>query len=113
MVYQETLKYIHSLMRFGSRPGLERITKLLTALGNPQDYLEVIHIAGTNGKGSTSTMISSILSASGKKTGLYISPFVTEFNERIQINGQPISNNELAEFTSRVKQAVEEIPDDG
>ena len=113
MVYQETLKYIHSLMRFGSRPGLERITKLLTALGNPQDYLEVIHIAGTNGKGSTSTIISIILSASGKKTGLYISPFVTEFNERIQINGQPISNNELAEFTSRVKQAVEEIPDDG
>ena len=87
MVYEEALQYIHSLMRFGSRPGLERITELLKELGNPQDDLSIIHVAGTNGKGSTSTMISSVLSASGKKTGLYISPFVTEFGERIQIDG--------------------------
>ena len=113
MVYEEALQYIHSLMRFGSRPGLERITELLKELGNPQDDLSIIHVAGTNGKGSTSTMISSVLSASGKKTGLYISPFVTEFGERIQIDGKPISNFDLGAYTERVKSAVELIPDDG
>lgn len=113
MLYSEALQYIHSLMRFGSRPGLERITELLKVLGNPQDDLEIIHVAGTNGKGSTSTMISSVLQYAGKKTGLYISPFVTEFNERIQINGQYISNDDLGVYTERVKSAVESIPDDG
>ena len=101
MLYSEALQYIHSLMRFGSRPGLERITELLKVLGNPQDDLEIIHVAGTNGKGSTSTMISSVLQCAGKKTGLYISPFVTEFNERIQINGKPISNDDLGVYTER------------
>ena len=113
MLYSEALQYIHSLMRFGSRPGLERITELLNVLGNPQDDLEIIHVAGTNGKGSTSTMISSVLQSAGKKTGLYISPFVTEFNERIQINGKYISNDDLGAYTERVKSAVESISDDG
>ncbi len=113
MLYNEALQYIHSLMRFGSRPGLERITELLKVLGNPQENLEIIHVAGTNGKGSTCTMISSILQASGKKTGLYISPFVTEFNERIQINGEYISNEDLGVYTERVKSAVELMSDDG
>lgn len=112
MLYSEALQYIHSLMRFGSRPGLERITELLKVLGNPQDDLEIIHVAGTNGKGSTSTMISSVLQCAGKKTGLYISPFVTEFNERIQINGKPISNDDLGVYTERVKSAVELTSDD-
>ncbi len=113
MNYTECLNYIHSLMRFGSRPGLERISELLHRLGDPQDDLDIIHVAGTNGKGSTCTFLSSILRASGKKTGLYISPFVTVFNERIQINGQPIPDSDLAVYTERVKLVVDTMPDDG
>lgn len=113
MNYTESLNYIHSLMRFGSRPGLERITCLLHRLGDPQERLDVIHVAGTNGKGSTCTFLSNILRAAGKKTGLYISPYVTVFNERIQIDGLPIPDGDLARYTERVKQAVDEMPDDG
>lgn len=113
MNYTECLNYIHSLMRFGSRPGLERISDLLHRLGDPQEKLNIIHVAGTNGKGSTCTFLSNILRASGKKTGLYISPFVTVFNERIQINGQPIPDDDLAAYTERVKAVVDEMPDDG
>ena len=113
MNYTECLNYIHSLMRLGSRPGLERITELLNRLGDPQEKLNIIHVAGTNGKGSTCTFLSNVLRASGKKVGLYISPFVTVFNERIQINGQPISDDDLANYTERVKAVVERIPDDG
>ncbi len=112
MNYTECLNYIHSLMRFGSRPGLERITCLLHRLGDPQEKLNIIHVAGTNGKGSTCTFLSSILRASGKKMGLYISPFVTEFNERIQIDGQPIPNDDLAAYSKRVKAIVDTMPDD-
>lgn len=113
MNYTECLNYIHSLMRFGSRPGLERISELLHRLGDPQEKLSIIHVAGTNGKGSTCTFLSNILRASGKKTGLYISPFVTVFNERIQINGQPIPDDDLAAYTERVKAVVDTMPDDG
>ena len=113
MNYTECLNYIHSLMRFGSRPGLERISELLHRLGDPQEKLDIIHVAGTNGKGSTCTFLSNILRASGKKTGLYISPFVTLFNERIQINGQPISDSDLSDYTKRVKLVVDQMPDDG
>ncbi len=112
MDYKESVEYIHSLMRFGSKPGLERITELLKKLDNPQDNLEVIHVAGTNGKGSICTMISNILRCQGKKTGLYISPFVTCFNERIQIDGEYISNDDLTAYVTRVKKYVDEIQND-
>ena len=107
MNYTDSLNYIHSLLRFGSRPGLERVSELLRLLGDPQDDLDIIHVAGTNGKGSTCTFLSSVLKASGKKTGLYISPFVTRFNERIQVDGEPISDEALARYTERVKMAVD------
>lgn len=113
MNYTESLNYIHSLMRFGSRPGLERIVELLHRLGNPQEKLDIIHVAGTNGKGSTCTFLSNILRASGKRVGLYISPFVTVFNERIQIDGQPIPNDDLAAYSERVKAVVDEVRNDG
>ena len=99
MTYREALDYIHSLGKFGSKPGLERITEMLKLLGSPEDRLKVIHVAGTNGKGSTSLYIANILQSSGKKVGLYTSPFVTEFNERISVNGKNISNDDLAKYT--------------
>ena len=90
MEYCKALEYIHSLNRFGIKPGLERIACLMSKLKNPQDKLNFIHIAGTNGKGSTCSMLSNIMIADGKKTGLFISPFVVDFRERIQINGEYI-----------------------
>ncbi len=109
----EAIEYIHSLEKFGIKPGMERIEALCNALGNPQDELKIIHVAGTNGKGSTSTMISNILQKSGYNVGLFISPYVTDFRERIQYNGKMIEKSELAECVEKVKYAVEEISKHG
>ena len=106
---KEAIEYIHSLEKFGIKPGMERIRALCSELGNPQEKLKVIHVAGTNGKGSTSTMISNILRQSGYNTGLFISPYVTDFRERIQYNGNMIEKNELAECVERVKNAVDKL----
>lgn len=95
MTYENALEKIHSLLTFGSRPGLDRIKTLLKIMGNPQDNLKFIHIAGTNGKGSVCQMLSSVLTTQGYKTGLFISPYITDFRERIQINGKMISEDEL------------------
>ncbi len=105
----EAIEYIHSLEKFGIKPGMERIRALCSKLGNPQDKLKIIHVAGTNGKGSTSTMISNILRKSGYNTGLFISPYVTDFRERIQYNGNMIEKNELAECVEKVKDAIEKL----
>lgn len=103
MNYNEALEYIHSLAVFGSIPGLERIRELLGVLDNPQDELKFIHVAGTNGKGSTCTMLSEIYKRAGLKVGLYTSPYVVDFRERIQINGEYIPKDELARLCERVK----------
>lgn len=103
----EAIEYIHSLEKFGIKPGMERIRALCNALGNPQEKLKIIHVAGTNGKGSTSTMISNILRKSGYNTGLFISPYVADFRERIQYNGNMIEKNELAECVEKVKSVIE------
>ncbi len=105
----EAIEYIHSLEKFGIKPGMERIRALCGELSNPQEKLKIIHVAGTNGKGSTSTIISNILSKSGYNTGLFISPYVTDFRERIQYNGNMIEKNELAECVEKVKAAVEKL----
>ncbi len=112
MTESKALEYIHSLLRFGSKPGLQRISKVLEVLGNPQDKLNIVHVAGTNGKGSTSTYISSVLSEAGLSVGLYTSPFITCFNERIKLNGQDISGEDLGFYTEIVKQASDSILDD-
>ena len=78
MTYSEALESIHSLLSFGSRPGLDRVRELLRRMGNPQDKLKFIHVAGTNGKGSTCAMLSAILKAEGYRTGLFISPYITD-----------------------------------
>ncbi|MBE6902999.1 MAG: bifunctional folylpolyglutamate synthase/dihydrofolate synthase [Ruminococcaceae bacterium] len=101
--------YINSKLVFGSKPGLERITCLLERLGNPQKDLKFIHIAGTNGKGSTASYIAEILKEQGLKTGLYISPYVNRFEERISIDGQFISYEDLKQVTEYVKPFCEEL----
>ncbi|HHZ06496.1 MAG TPA: bifunctional folylpolyglutamate synthase/dihydrofolate synthase [Clostridiales bacterium] len=113
MTYKQALKKINSLLLFGSRPGLDRIKKLLKLLGNPQDKLKYIHIAGTNGKGSTCTMLSSILTNAGYKTGLFISPFVIDFRERMQMNGEMIPEQDLADCVSEIFPVVERMRDNG
>ncbi len=95
MNYQETLEYIHRVSWTGSRPGLSRMTELLSKLGDPQNSLRFIHVAGTNGKGSFCSMCDSVLRAAGYKTGLYTSPYIEVFNERITVDGSPISDDEV------------------
>ena len=83
MDYKEALAYIDGVAWFGSKPGLSRVTELLHALGDPQDRLKFVHIAGTNGKGSCAAMLASVLKAAGYKTGLFTSPYLYRFNERM------------------------------
>ena len=109
MNYEDSVKYIHSLLKFGMNLGLERISALLNELGNPQEKLEFVHVAGTNGKGTTSTMLSSILCAAGKKTGLFTSPYVFDFCERIQINNKNIPHDDLALVVEKVKNACDRL----
>lgn len=104
---------IHEFEKFGSILGLERMTELLEILGNPQDELSVIHVAGTNGKGSTCKYIYSVLQECGYKVGLYTSPFLEIFNERIELDGEYISDEDLAKYTDRVLAAVKEMTDAG
>ena len=110
---EQAIAYIHSVCWKGSIPGLGRTRNLLDLLGNPQKQLKYVHIAGTNGKGSTAAMTASILQQAGYKVGLYTSPYIYRFNERMQINGEPIADDELAEITAWVKpfaQSMEESP---
>lgn len=100
--YNETLNYIHSLGKFSLPAGLDRIKEVLFKLGNPEKSLKAIHIAGTNGKGSVSAMLSVIFKNAGYKTGLFISPFIIDFRERIQINGEYISQTDLIKYSQRV-----------
>lgn len=111
MTYEEAVAYIHSVVWKGSRPGLSRITELLHLLGDPQDRLQFIHIAGTNGKGSTSAMTESVLRAAGYKTGLFVSPYIKHFNERICFCGTPISDEALARVTATVKPFADAMAD--
>lgn len=107
------LEKIHSLDKFGSRPGLDRIKTLLDILGNPQDELKFIHVAGTNGKGSTCALLSSVLTEAGHKTGLFISPFIVDFRERIQINGEMISEEILSDAVEKTFPIVEKLRAEG
>lgn len=103
MDYKEALAYMAEVASLGSKPGLERITELLEKLGNPQDRLKYVHIAGTNGKGSCAAMMASVLKAAGYRTGLYTSPYLFRFNERMQINGEQIEDEEVAALVDRLK----------
>lgn len=108
MTYAETLKHIYALGRFGIKPGLDRITRLLGALGNPQEAFATVHVVGTNGKGSTASVLSSILGAGGYRTGLFTSPHLISFTERIRTDGREISEDAVVRLTARVMAAAPE-----
>ena len=112
MDYKETLQWIHGIGRFGIKPGLERMEALLEKMGKPHDELRFVHIAGTNGKGSTAAMLASIAKAGGYRAGLYTSPYLMKFNNRIGINGEDISADKLVYLANRLKPIVEEIAED-
>ena len=111
MSYESTLQYIHSVKWQGAKPGLDRTKELLAKLGNPEKNLKFVHIAGTNGKGSTAACISSVLRMAGYKTGLYTSPYILRFNERMQINGEHISDEELESLTDEIRPFADDMSD--
>ena len=96
MTIEQAMELIHGVAWRGSRPGLARVRELLHRLGDPQDGLQFVHIAGTNGKGSTAAMLASILRAAGYTTGLFTSPYLERFAERMQVNGVPVPDAEFA-----------------
>ena len=107
MTGQEAINDIHACHWQSHAPGLSRMRALLRALGEPQQGLKFVHVAGTNGKGSTCAMIASVLESAGYRVGLNTSPYLVTFHERIQVNGRMISDGELAELTERVRPAAE------
>lgn len=113
MKVEETIDFIESNGKFGIKLGLESISLLLNALDNPQNHLKFIHIAGTNGKGSVSTMLSTVLKTAGYQTGLYTSPALERFNERIRLNNAPIPDEDLNQLTAKVKEACDRLVAEG
>ena len=111
MTISEALAYIHAVDWRGSKPGLQRIDALLEELGHPERALKFIHVTGTNGKGSTCAMLASVLRAAGYRTGLYTSPYIFRFNERMQIDGAPISDAELCAVTEEVRPLADTMAD--
>ena len=111
MNYTESLEYIHSINWAFCKPGLERISALCEALGHPERDLKFVHVAGTNGKGSFCSMLESVLRAAGYKTGLYTSPYIKEFGERMRVSGENIPNDTLAEITSYVRPIADAMED--
>lgn len=111
MDYKQALEYIDGVQWYGSRPGLSRVGELLDRLGRPQDGLKFVHIAGTNGKGSCAAMLASVLRAAGFKTGLFTSPYLFRFNERMKIDGREIRNDELAALVTEIQPLADAMED--
>ena len=111
MNYEQAMEYIHAVQWAGHKPGLTRTRTLLAALGDPHKKLQFVHVAGTNGKGSTAAMLAACLQAAGYRVGLYTSPFINRFNERIQINGQQIPDEALVALVEQVKPAADAMED--
>ncbi|MBQ7219080.1 MAG: hypothetical protein IJS27_06185 [Ruminococcus sp.] len=111
MNYTDALSYIHALSRFGSHPGLDRVEMLFRKFPEALEQ-KFIHVAGTNGKGSVSAMLSYILQEAGYKVGLFISPYIVDFRERIQINNQMVSKQDFVDAMSEIKPYVDELADD-
>ena len=113
MTYQDAIQFLYGLRLFGAKFGLENTLKLAALAGNPQDKLRFIHIAGTNGKGSTGAMLESIYRASGLRVGLFTSPHLVSFAERIQVNRQMISEADVVRLVSEIQPLLKQFPADG
>lgn len=113
MKYSDAIEYIHNTNKFGIKLGLDNIRRLLEYMGNPQKNLKFIHVAGTNGKGSTCAFINSILINAGYKVGLYTSPYLEEFEERMRINNENIPKDKLTDYVEYVKDVVDRLLADG
>ncbi|MGD9560398.1 MAG: folylpolyglutamate synthase/dihydrofolate synthase family protein [Oscillospiraceae bacterium] len=109
MTYEQALEWVHGLKRLGAAPGLARMQKLMAALGNPQQRLRFVHVAGTNGKGSVTTMVAAIAAHAGYRVGANISPYVMDFTERFQINAVNIAPQRLAQVLDKVRTAAEKL----
>jgi dihydrofolate synthase/folylpolyglutamate synthase len=107
--YEEALNWIHSRLRLGIKPGLARMEWMMKKLGHPETKLPSVHVAGTNGKGSTVTYLRNILQASGLKVGTFTSPFFERFNERISINGEPIADEDLVKGLNEIYPLIKEL----
>jgi dihydrofolate synthase/folylpolyglutamate synthase len=107
MIYNETIDYLYSLQKHGIKLGLENTIKLLSLLGNPHSSFKSVHVAGTNGKGSTCAMIASVLKAAGFKVGLFTSPHLVSFTERIEVDGVEIEEKEVVELTREIREVIE------
>ena len=113
MIYRESIQYLESVHAFGVKKGMSNMITLMNKLGNPQEQLPIIHIAGTNGKGSVCAMLSSILQEEGYRVGLFTSPHLQYYNERIQVNWKPISNEDFALLATQVRAKCEEMVEEG
>jgi len=111
--YRDSLGYLFGLQRFGIKLGLANISGLLRHLGNPQEELRAVHIAGSNGKGSTATFLTSVLRRAGYRVGLYTSPHLIDFTERIQVDGVPISEERVVRLTDRIRGMVGKMEKSG
>ena len=113
MTFPETMDYVEELGKYGVRPGLTNMENLMEKLGNPQEELAFVHIAGTNGKGSVAAFISEILQQAGYRTGRYISPAIFEYREEIQVNKRPISKKELCRKMTIMREICRELTKEG
>ena len=113
LTYEESLAFLNAPVYSQTKPGLAPVTELMHELGDPQDGLKYVHIAGTNGKGSTASFIERILREAGYRTGLYTSPYLMRFTERMRVCGQEISKDDLTRLTTKVKDAVDRITAQG
>ncbi|SEF71610.1 dihydrofolate synthase / folylpolyglutamate synthase [Caloramator fervidus] len=113
MDYKEALEFIENMGKFSINLGLDRIKRICNLMGDPQNDLKVIHIAGTNGKGSTTTFISSILKSQGYRVGIYTSPYIERFTERIKINDEEIKEKEVAEYLEYLIPIIDKVIKEG
>src|SRR5438128_3506186 len=112
MQYSEAIQYLYSFRRFGAKLGLDNTFALAGLFGNPQNKLRFIHVAGTNGKGSTCAMLESIYRAAGLRVGLFTSPHLVSFRERIQVNRELISEADVVRLVGEMQSRFEEFPTD-